>query len=199
MKNDSRCLYLIRHGQTTADADQIIGASDQPLSLKGKNQASELSKSLSKINAASFYSSQLDRAKHTASLLHSNVKIESSALINEMDFGDWEKQTWSEVYQQDSAFFNHWAQNWTTLAPPNGENFNEVISRCSDWYSEINKSDDCAVIVAHGGSLRALLCIILGLPVDFAFSFEFQHCHVSKIIINQGNSKAVYLNNPYFI
>ena len=199
MKKDSRCLYLIRHGQTTAAEDQIIGATDQSLSLEGENQASELSKSLTKIDAVKFYSSELDRAKHTASLLQSNLQIKSSALINEMNFGDWEKQTWAEVYDRDPHFFNHWAKNWATQAPPNGESFSDVINRCSEWYMEISKSNDCAVIVAHGGSLRALLCIILGLPTDFAFSFEFQHCHVSKIAINHGSAKAVYLNNPYFI
>ena len=198
MSNALKHLYLVRHGQTIAAKDQVIGASDEPLSDHGARQAIELAKSFSFRNSITLYSSELSRAKHTASLIGGNkTDVECSNLINEMDFGDWEKQTWDAVYNHDPDFFNHWAQNWITVPPPNGESFSDVIKRCGDWYNQTLKSNNCAVVVAHGGSLRALMGILLGLPADCVFNFEFDHCHVSKININQNINKAAYLNIPY--
>ena len=198
MTNDPRYLYLVRHGQTSADKDQIIGATDQPLSIEGENQAAKLSHSLVNIEVAKLYSSQLDRAQHTARLLNSQLDIDSSRLLNEMNFGDWEGQTWAAVYDQDTQFFDHWAENWISIAPPSGEHFNDVMIRCRHWYNQISESDASTVIVAHGGSLRALLAIVLGLTAESAFNFEFHHCHVSKVSIGRKSARLEYLNNPCF-
>lgn len=199
MKRRLRIVYLIRHGETTAEKDRVIGITDQPLSIRGKNQANQLACSYSQSAHLKIYSSGLSRAKQTAGILpgNSSIDVEHCDLINEMNFGDWENQSWDAIYHHDPDFFNHWAQNWLTIAPPNGENFNDVIERCRDWYNETIKSQEC-MIVAHGGSLRALLCIMLELPAECVFNFEIDHCHVSKININQGNARAAYLNNPFF-
>ena len=199
MKNKSQTLYLIRHAQTTADNDRIIGATDQPLSIQGKAQADELASTFSKIEATKIYTSGLSRANQTANILQrdNGLQVEQSNLLNEMDFGDWENQSWDFVYHHDQAFFNQWTQNWTTLPPPNGESFNDVIKRCKDWFNQTINSQDC-VIVAHGGSLRALLSIILELPASCVFSFALDHCHVTKININQSRAQAAYVNIPYF-
>ena len=133
--------------------------------------------------------------------MHGNIDIDCnhSALINEMDFGDWEEKTWDSAHQYDPEFFNYWAQNWMQVAPPGGECFNDVVSRCNTWFDKIKESPESAIIVAHGGSLRALLCLMLNLPFDCAFNFDFHHCHVSKINYTHGEGKAVYINSPAFI
>ena len=200
MKTSQQQLYLVRHGQTTADKDRIIGKTDLPLSATGLEQATRLAETLTPIYQPCIYTSALIRAVQTAAVLPGQTQPgdKNASLINEMNFGDWENQTWDVVYNQDPDFFNHWAQNWETVAPPNGESFNEVIARTRDWYNELIIPEEQAIIVAHGGSLRALLCIVLDLPASAVLGFEFSHCHVSKLILQQNNAKAAYLNNPVF-
>lgn len=103
MNHRSQALYLVRHSQTTAANGCIIGATEQPLSLHGGNQANRLIDSFLINTPAIIYCSDLLRARQTASILQRSrkIEVEHCDLINEMNFGDWENQTCDEIYNHD--------------------------------------------------------------------------------------------------
>ncbi len=200
MSTENQTIYLIRHAETTAEPEQIIGHTDVELSSVGKKSLTKLVKSWKLEPPEKVYCSDSLRAKQTAQVLNKNwqLKIEKHEQLRELNFGLWETKTWEAAYNNDAEFFNHWAENWHTEPAPMGECFDDVISRCRDWLNTIQSTDSPIVIVAHAGSLRAITSILLDLPTNCIFNFEFSHAGVSKIQIDEESAKLIYLNNDLF-
>ncbi len=200
MPTNSQSIYLVRHAETTAEPDRVIGQTDIDLSTAGKKQITKLVKSWKQETPTKLYCSSLIRARQSAEILNKNwqLEIEHDELLNELNFGLWENKLWDETYNDDPSFFNHWAENWLTEPAPMGESFDDVISRCRDWLNHMSTENTPIVIVAHAGSLRAITSILLDLPASCVFSFEFSHARVSKLQLSDESAKLIYLNNFNF-
>ncbi len=201
MPTNRQEIYLIRHAETTADADQVIGHTDVQLSVTGKKNIAKLGKSWKQDLPAKVYCSGLIRAKQSAEILNKNwqLEIEQDDQLNELNFGLWENKSWDEAYNTDPEFFNYWAENWHMEAAPMGESFEDLANRCRDWLSTVSTDDSPIVIVAHAGSLRAITSILLDLPAISIFNFEFNYAGVTKFEVSDESSRLIYLNNFNFV
>jgi len=92
--NKTISLYLVRHGQTTANRDKILqGSCDFPLTDVGLDEASRTGACLSKIHWDRILTSDLARAKNTCSLIveksnkDGQPSIESTSNLREVCFG----------------------------------------------------------------------------------------------------------------
>lgn len=96
-------IYLIRHGETIANRQGIVqGHRDYPLTQEGKSEIIKLSKSLTKVNFAAVFSSDLKRSKETAKILISDLdrKIKTTNLLRERTYGRYEGKK-IEVYRSE--------------------------------------------------------------------------------------------------
>lgn len=106
----------------------------------------------------------------------------------ELDFGDWEGMTWADVHTRHGEIMQAWAEDWVNRSPPGGERFSEQVERCGDWLADASESLEtgepaAAVVVSHGGSIRALLCQCLGWPLTRAMNFRVDPasvCHLQR-------------------
>ena len=83
------------------------------------------------------------------------------------------------------------------FAAPGGEDSAQVLDRVRRFYaSAVKRHDDSEdlLIVAHGGSLRALLVCLLGLPDDYFWGFQID-CGSLSVIDNQLNVRVLKLWN----
>ena len=119
------------------------------------------------------YSSPAQRCTKLAQALAQRDGSEPilDAALSELNFGAWEQLPWSAIPREHS---DPWAADTWHRAPPGGETEQALWSRVSTWYATaiaqpvsrgIPAGLRCAV-VAHGGSLRVLRCLILGLPME---------------------------------
>ena len=162
--------YLVRHGETSWNrSGRIQGHIDVLLSDHGKRQAKMLAKRLSERNFAAVYASDLSRTMETVRGIVANdaVAIKTDSDLREFSYGEWEGLTLQEAEARDPKLYaermrlrNH------AFAAPAGENTTQILKRvqrfCSSAVRRHNAADD-VLIVAHGGSVRALLVCLLGL------------------------------------
>ena len=196
-------LYLVRHGHTElSDSGEIAGFTDVSLSDKGRQEVSRLAESMPNAAPESLYSSDLIRAVQSLELLLGTENAVQDPRLRELNFGEWEGITWDEVHQRDANYLKLWSDNWLELAPPSGESFNDLAERTHDWFRELSDSlkptctDSSVMVTAHGGSIRALLCSILKLPLQCAFKFSIDHAHVTVLqISNRGHHRCCFLNS----
>ncbi|MBD1370940.1 histidine phosphatase family protein [Hazenella sp. IB182357] len=156
-------LYLIRHGETTWNAERRFqGHADIPLSTDGINQAKRLGKYLLNQTIDVVYASDLMRAYQTAqhvAVLH-GLKVNKTAHFRERNVGEWEGLTIDEL----SSRFPDWEQ----VSPHGGtygvEKTVDVEKRMVDQLNQIvtNNTGKRIVIVSHGMALNVLLTGILG-------------------------------------
>lgn len=165
-------IWLVRHGLTEwNEQGRFCGRSNIPLSQSGREQAQWLSTYLHSLipQPVSIYSSDLTRAYETAHIIATPfaAPVIASREWREIDFGDFESLTYSEVemrYPEHLGFF----MEPDRYAPLHGESLPDVVQRIQHALIHIlynQSSSHDIIIVSHGGALRGLLCTLLGMPL----------------------------------
>lgn len=168
-ENQSRRLWLVRHGITQWNSEQrFCGHSDIPLSPEGRRQAQWLGRRLRLERIAAVYSSDLLRARQTAEIiaLPQRVQVSVAAAWRELSFGTWEGLTYGQIVQRHGRqpdFFT----DPVHAAPPGGESLTDLVLRVQLAFTELVwEHEGAIVLVSHGGPLRVLLCVLLGMPLE---------------------------------
>lgn len=192
-------LYLVRHGHTdVADAGLVAGFSDVDLSVEGEASLVKLRNSINNLQFSACYTSDLKRAKRSMTLLTDKTYVADQRL-KELNFGEWEGMSWNSVHQQQPELLNTWSSDWVNNRPPAGETFKELADRCGSWLTEQTNDDDQNILVtAHGGSIRALLCVAMDLPLSSAMQFEIEHASVTKLVLSDAGNRCTYVNRTTF-
>lgn len=157
-------LYLIRHAESEANIQKVFsGSFDVPLTELGRAQAKLLRKRLEGIPFDKAFSSDLTRAQETLRLATDTVPVVSSPLLRERGFGIFEGKPYADLY----AALEECKKNKDEFSPEGGENFEAVIVRLEQFWSQYLKQFDGRVIIAAHGSLnRIFLRWLLGLTLD---------------------------------
>ncbi|GAJ15856.1 unnamed protein product, partial [marine sediment metagenome] len=165
-------VILVRHGETIWNEEQRYqGASDPPLSERGELQARRLAARLASESIGLIYSSDSTRALQTADQIaaHHGRQVRADPRLREMDFGDWEGLTYSEIRERYPQALARWQGDPLATSPPGGESLAQLAMRVGDVLDDFPKLDqaETVLVVSHGGPLRVLLCLALGLaPAD---------------------------------
>ena len=193
--------YLVRHGETEWNRNgRIQGYSDIPLNDRGRRQAKMLAKRLGGCSFSAVYASDLSRATRTARAIvgHSEAPIETGLDLREFSYGEWEGLTLDEVETRyPAALAERTSRGNNTFAAPGGEDTGQVLERVRRFYAKVEKRhdpDENVLIVAHGGSIRALLVCLMGLSDDLFWSTQVD-CGSLSVISNQQNGRVLKLWN----
>ena len=107
------------------------------------------------------YCSPLTRCRRLAEDLFPRETIVFDRRLMELNFGKWEMQKWDDMDQTAEA--KAWFDNFVGVRTPGGESFQDQINRTAEFLDELNRhSFQRVAIVAHGGILRALDCLLNG-------------------------------------
>jgi alpha-ribazole phosphatase len=178
-------LYLVRHGAAENATGRCIGHCDIALSAAG---AAAIERVAPLVTPAPdrIIASDLARARASASLLaqHWRRPITIDARLREMQFGEWDGLAWTEIERRDPDRLAAWMADWVRVRAPGGESFEDVVARVGEWFAELQASagDETVVVVAHAGAIRALFCLWLAAPLDWAFRFRVEPAGVSILI-----------------
>lgn len=161
-------IVLVRHGVTEANLkDQFSGRSDINLSITGYRQAKAVAKRLNKeFDIDLIYSSSLRRTLQTAMAISKdkNLQIIPRNGLIELDFGDWEGKTHTEIALRNPRGFVAWKTQPHSFKMPNGEGFEDVQARLVEEINYIAKNNfgKTICIVSHGVCIKALMCYFHG-------------------------------------
>ncbi len=177
-------VILLRHGAVELPPGRCFGQMDVPLSELGRQQASSLARLRDCHSGATVYCSDLQRARETAHLAMPDKRdIILDARLRELHMGVWEGRNWADIYQENPLALRQWSDNWVCQAPPAGESGRDLYLRVSSFCREVlANSDGPVVVVAHAGSLRALIALMGGNSVASIFDYELDHCAPLQLI-----------------
>lgn len=182
-------LHLIRHGAAADVAGRCVGHADVPLADTGRAQLAALAARWTPPADARLVASDLARAHDSARALAAAWgrdvdAIPTDARLREMDFGRWDGATWDEIERRDGDALGRWMAAWAEVATPDGEGFPQLRDRAAAWLDAAVADaapDATLVAVAHAGSIRALVCHALALPLDAAFRLRVEHARVTTL------------------
>jgi len=157
-------IYLVRHGETYGNVDQIIqGHSDVPLTEKGGQQACERRSNLKHICFSKVYSSDLIRAHRTAEILNLERKCvhQTTKLLRERYFGSYEGKKQEEGRRMELwNLLDSYAQYKHSHISEAGIETNEqMVSRGFSFLREVSlvHLGETILVVSHSGLMRVLL------------------------------------------
>lgn len=167
----SRRVYLWRHGRTGWNVeDRFQGHLDPALDQEGREQATRAAERLALAEPEVLVTSDLRRARQTAAVLEtaSGRRARLDPRLREVSAGKWEGLSRDEVSEQFPAEYSSWLTG-LDIARGGGETMAEVGSRAAACVLETVgdlSATGVAVLVTHGGAIRATIGTLLDLPLE---------------------------------
>ncbi|MEP6561191.1 MAG: histidine phosphatase family protein [Nakamurella sp.] len=175
-------LILLRHGETDWNRNQRLqGHRDIPLSAVGHHQALAAAPSIVALRPSVMVSSDLSRARETASAVSALTGIEPTVdeRLRETSMGLWEGLTRDEVVAGWPGEWERWRTTSAHAAPPEGESRWQVARRANEVVEELDAGTATrALIVSHGGLIVGLTGRLLALKEDsWGTLIGVNNCH----------------------
>jgi alpha-ribazole phosphatase/probable phosphoglycerate mutase len=200
-------IWLVRHGQTQSNADGLFqGQLDVPLNDVGRRQARTVAGVLRDTIFDGVYSSDLSRCVQTAELIvgPSGTPVVQDSALRELHYGILQG---TSIHEAASSLTAHGlGENWKSgeftrrgLAAPGGESILQMRRRLNRFLVSLDAAHPPSqgqrvLLILHGGTLRVLLTILLGLPASARYSFVFDNCSISRVVRGAAGSRLELLN-----
>jgi broad specificity phosphatase PhoE len=164
-------VIFIRHGETDWNATlKYQGHAAIPLNERGRTQATTAAARLLRYEAVALYTSDILRAAQTADLIGTTLNLKPTTLtdLREIDVGQWEGLTPEELYRRYPDHMREYERDPARTVRLGGESYAQLQERSLRALQTIqaaHRSDETILAVSHGGTIRALLCHVIGLDL----------------------------------
>ena len=163
-----RLVYVARHGETDWNAaNRWQGHTDVPLNDNGRAQARALAARLRPSGLAGVVASDLARAHETARIVASELGVSLvyvDRALRERSFGLFEGLTRAECETRHADAWRAWLEH--RRPPDGGEEADSLRARMVAAVDraarEVARDDAPALVVTHGGALRAAVASVTG-------------------------------------
>lgn len=177
----TKTIYLIRHGQTNYNLQNIVQGSgvDTDLNDRGRAQAQAFFGAYGHIPFDKVYVSGLRRTHQSVQpFLDKGLPYEALPGLNEISWGNKEGQ---KVTPDEDEYYHYMLKQWqlgdTSLKIEGGESPNDVVARMAPAMEHIMRQTDekTILICMHGRAIRILMCHLLRYPLKSMDMFEHEN------------------------
>ena len=180
-------LLLIRHAETDM-AGRFCGHSDPELNERGRQQLAGIVDRLSEYAIRRIYASDLRRTRQTAQAIgsHFGMEVVVRPGLREIQFGQWEGLSWSEIEACEPALAKSWAEQHPNSTAPGGESFQQFEQRVrAESAFLFAAATECSIaVVAHAGFMRVLLTNFYGTREEEAWKLTKEYGSVVGLDMN---------------
>ena len=176
-------LYLIRHTKVAVESDICYGQTDVKLARSFHKEKEKIVRRVKEITFDKVYSSPLTRCKKLVETVLPDAEIIFDERLKELNFGDWEMQTWDDIYFSPEG--KVWMDNYQTFPTLNGESYPEMVKRVNSFFDDvILENAENIAIFTHSGVIRILKSIIENRPIEELFAtFKPEYGSVFKFVV----------------
>ncbi len=165
---DAVTLTVVRHAQSDWNIDErIAGATDRPLSNKGRDEAAALRQQLNANDYDVILTSDLQRTQETARIATSGwgKEIAIEPLFREQDLGEWEGKILEEVRKEHPEYPQNFLKDVAII--PGGENRRDFLRRVREAVLMLREKykGKRVLLFTHRRWICALRHVELGAPI----------------------------------
>jgi len=191
-------LYLLRHAQSEYNEKGIFqGRLDSDLTPLGFVQARLVAQELSDKGIQIIYSSPQRRAYKTALTVADVLGLEVvvDERIREMSFGEYEGRHFWTLMEEEGELLRAWLSNPVENPLPTQEDMESFKNRVESFLMDIlQERHTNLLIVAHGGTLHAIVCLSLGLGLENLWNIHMDNTGITQLRYNAGRFELRHLN-----
>lgn len=205
MSRDGVEALLVRHGQSTANAERVWqGRIDYPLSTEGRDQALRAGRSMAGLTPARIYSSPLARAIQSARIIageigHPPKEIQRLEDLTERSGGMLEGHTWEEfetTYPERARRFFELPddERWEYLGAESTADALSRMRRALETVQSRHERGETAILVSHGGLLGSFFLEELGPEVPGERA-ALANGSITRLVLGEGGPRAARLGD----
>ena len=194
-------LILIRHGETEWNATlRYQGHAAIPLNDAGRLQACKAGERLARYGASALYTSDIVRAAETAELIGEQCGLAPRPMpdLREIDVGQWEGLTPEELYRRFPEHMREFDRDPARTVRLGGESYAQLQARALAALKAIeaaHRPDETVLAVSHGGTIRALLCHVIGLDLAYFGRMWLDNGSLTELRSSSHGWRLVRLND----
>jgi broad specificity phosphatase PhoE len=194
-------LLLVRHGETPWNVTlQYQGQANVPLNERGLEQARRCAARLAGAGATALYSSDIARAWQTAEVLGATLGLTPAAVpeLREIDVGQWEGYTPEELYRRFPDHMAEYRRDPARTVRLGGESYAQLQARALVALAQIERrhqQGEVIVAVSHGGTIRALLCHVIGLDLGNFGKMWLDNGSITELRMGRNGWRLMRLND----
>jgi len=196
-------LYLIRHGETTHNAEgRVQGHTESHLSDLGRKQAARLRERLLDAPITRVFVSPLARAVETARIaFEDRVPISARERLREIHLGIWEGQRAEDLRNTYPEEVRLWFQHPSAMRISGAETVRKFRGRVSAEMRHILREvpDGGFAVVAHGGVICTYLTYLLGMKLDNIWRFKIRNASVTRVVFPQNRPRIDLLGDIHHL
>jgi probable phosphoglycerate mutase len=185
-------LILLRHGQTTANAQSLLqGRIDLDLDAVGQQQAALCGQFVRQhFPHARIVSSPLVRAQQTALAISPQVEIDERFI--ELDYGSWDGVAMSAI---DPVQWARWRSD-PHFRPPNGESLVELDERVRPALVEMREEamEKHIVIVSHVSPIKSAVTWALGTGPESTWRMHLDRASLCRVAVTSRGATLASFN-----
>lgn len=194
-------LFLIRHGETQWNVTlQYQGHANIPLNERGREQARRTAARMRPWGVQTLYSSDIARAWQTAEIIGAALGLNPIPMpeLREIDVGLWEGLTPEELYRRFPDHMAEYRRDPARTVRLGGESYAQLQARALVALEHIQKThapDEAVAAVSHGGTIRALLCHVIGLDLANFGRIWLDNGSITELRLGRSGWRLVRLND----
>ncbi|MGH7393019.1 MAG: histidine phosphatase family protein [Candidatus Rokuibacteriota bacterium] len=180
-------LLLARHGESIwNEVRRFQGASDVPLSARGRDQARALGRALAGFRLAAAYASPLTRARDTAEIALAKAGVPLTAMeeLRELSLGEWEGCLATDIQAREGDPYRAWLRAPADCPPPGSEPLHAVRDRVLRAVARIaaaHPDGGDVLVVAHGGVISVYACHLLGCDANALWRLRVDNASLTVV------------------
>ena len=191
-KLSSKKIYIVRHGQTDFNLNNIVQGSGVNSSLndRGREQGQAFFEAYKAIAFDKIYTSALKRTRESIQeFIDIGIPCEALSGLNEISWGTKEGH---KITPSEDEYYHHMLRQWqlgdTSLRIEKGESPDDVVVRMKPALDYImrQEKEDVILICMHGRAIRILLCMLMNYPLKSMDMFE--HQNLCLYVVNYSGS-----------
>ncbi|MGQ9926533.1 MAG: histidine phosphatase family protein [Chloroflexaceae bacterium] len=194
-------LILVRHGETPWNVTlQYQGHANVPLNERGREQARRAAARLRGLKVRALYASDIVRAWETAEIIGAAIGQTPTPMpeLREIDVGQWEGLTPEELYRRFPDHMAEYRRDPARTVRLGGESYAQLQARALVALQRIQESHnqgEVVVAVSHGGTIRALLCHVIGLDLSNFGRMWLDNGSLTELRLGRNGWRLMRLND----
>ena len=188
----SKKIYIVRHGQTDFNLQNIVQGSgvDSSLNNRGREQAKAFFEKYKGIAFDKIYTSKLKRTTESMqAFIDLGIPTEPLEGLNEISWGN--KEGYKITPSEDEYYhymLREWQQGNTYHRIEGGESPDDVVRRMQPAVDHIlrQENEHTILVCMHGRAIRIILCMLLHYPLKSMDMFE--HENLGLYLLNYNGS-----------
>ena len=194
-------IYVIRHVQAEGNLYRHMqGHWDGDVTPMGRAQMEALSLRFRDIPVDAVYSSDLYRARFTASAItrFHDLPVQTDERLREINIGRWEAEPFANIFWEEPELIASFMNDPEHFSMPGAETYHDVQKRAVAALCEIAEAnpDRTVVITTHGITIRCLLTWVLGCSInDTAAVPIFHNTGIARLRYEDGRFTVEAIND----